>query len=87
MIRFKQKCFVAVTALAAAAPLCRSESGVSLAVFNGTEDPLVTCNGGQITVFRRQIGEVLSTEETVRIWRRKNRCSPDARIVELPDLK
>ena len=78
---------MAVTALAAAAPLCRSESGVSIAVFNGTEDPLVPYNGGQITVFRRQRAEVLSTEETVRIWRRKNRCSPDARIVELPDPK
>jgi len=87
LIRFKQKYFVAVTVLAAAAPLCRSESGVRLAVFNGTEDPLVPYNRGQITVFRRQRGEVLSTEETVRIWRRKNRCSPDARMAELPDLK
>jgi polyhydroxybutyrate depolymerase len=71
---------------AAIAPLCRSESGVSLAVFNGTEDPLVPYNGGQITVLRRQRGEVLSTDETVRIWRQKNHCHPEARVAELPDL-
>ena len=37
-------------------PLCRAESAVSLAVFNGTEDPLVPYNGGQIKVFHRQRG-------------------------------
>jgi polyhydroxybutyrate depolymerase len=71
---------------AAIAPLCGSESAVSLAVFNGTEDPLVPYNGGQIMVFRRQRGAVLSTDETIRIWRRKNRCSPEAGVTELPDV-
>ena len=84
----KIRAIAAVTAQipAAVAPLCRSESRVSLAVFNGTEDPLVPYSGGQITVFRRQRGEVLSTDETVRIWRQKNHCNPEARIAELPDL-
>ena len=71
---------------AAIAPLCGSESTVSLAVFNGTADPLVPYDGGQITVFRRQRGAVLSTDETMRIWRRKNRCSPEAGVTELPDV-
>ena len=68
------------------APFCRSESAVSLAVFNGTEDPLVPYDGGQITVFRRQRGEVLSTDETIRIWRQKNHCRPKAVITQLPDI-
>ncbi|MBW2437552.1 MAG: esterase [Deltaproteobacteria bacterium] len=71
---------------AAIAPLCRSESAVSLAVFNGTADPLVPYNGGQITVLGRPRGAVLSTDETIRIWRRKNRCNPEAVITELPDV-
>ena len=70
----------------AIAPFCRSESAVSLAVFNGTEDPLVPYNGGQITVFRRQRGAVLSTDETITVWRQKNRCSPEAVVSELPDV-
>lgn len=67
-------------------PLCRSESAVSLAVFNGTEDPLVPYNGGQITVFRKQRGEVLSTDETIRIWQKKNQCNSEAKLTEFPDL-
>jgi polyhydroxybutyrate depolymerase len=72
--------------LSAIEPLCRSESAVSLAVFNGTEDPLVPYNGGQITVFRRERGEVLSTAETIRIWRKKNRCTSEARKTQLTDI-
>jgi polyhydroxybutyrate depolymerase len=67
-------------------PLCRSESAVSLAIFNGTEDPLVPYNGGQITVVRKQRGEVLSTDETIWIWQNKNRCSSEARVTEFPAL-
>ncbi len=67
-------------------PLCRSESAVSLAVFNGTEDPLVPYDGGQITVIRQQRGEVLSTNETIEFWRRKIGCSPQAAVTELPDV-
>ena len=71
---------------AAIAPLCRTESAVSLAVFNGTEDPLVPYHGGQIKVFRQQRGAVLSTAETIRIWRQKNGCSPQATIAAFADL-
>lgn len=71
---------------AAIKPLCRSESKVSLALFNGTEDPLVPYDGGQITVFRKQRGEVLSTDETIRIWRQKNRCTSEAMTTQLPDI-
>lgn len=71
---------------AAIAPTCDDVSDVSLAVFNGTEDPLVPYNGGQITVFRRQRGAVLATDETIKIWRQKNRCSAQAKITEFPDL-
>lgn len=67
-------------------PLCRSESTVSLAVFNGTQDPLVPYDGGQIKVFRKLRGEVLSTDETIKIWRAKNRCAPEPRLTLLPNL-
>jgi polyhydroxybutyrate depolymerase len=67
-------------------PLCRSESTVSLALFNGTDDPLVPYYGGQITVFRKQRGEVLSTDETIKIWLAKNRCTPEPKVTALPDF-
>lgn len=71
---------------AAIEPLCRSESAVSLAVFNGTEDPLVPYDGGQISVLWKKRGEVLSTDETIRIWRKKNRCTSPAMTTALPDI-
>ena len=71
---------------AAIEPLCRSESAVSLAVFNGTEDPLVPYDGGQISVLWKKRGEVLSTNETIRIWRKKNRCTSPAMTTALPDI-
>jgi polyhydroxybutyrate depolymerase len=67
-------------------PICRSESTVGLAVFNGTDGPLVPYDGGQITILGQQRGEVLSTDETIRIWRQKNRCSSEAKITQLPDV-
>ena len=87
-LRDKIRAIAPVTASIPSAilPLCRSESAVSLAVFNGTEDPLVPYYGGQITVFRQQRGEVLSTDETIRIWLAKNRCTPEPKMTALPDL-
>ena len=70
---------------AAIAPFCRSGSTVSLAVFNGTEDPLVPFHGGQIHGFRKNRGTVLSTDKTIQIWRKRNRCRPEAAVTELPD--
>jgi polyhydroxybutyrate depolymerase len=67
-------------------PLCQSESTVSLAVFNGTKDPLVPYYGGQIRLFRRQRGEVLSTDETIQVWLNKNRCTLEPEVTALPNL-
>jgi polyhydroxybutyrate depolymerase len=54
---------------------CRRGPPVGLAILNGTEDPLVPYDGGQITLFSQQRGRVLSTDATVRLWRRRNGCS------------
>ena len=54
---------------------CREGPPVGLAIMNGTKDPLVPYDGGQITVGRRERGEVLSTDATVELWRQRNGCS------------
>jgi len=53
---------------------CRSGPAVGVAIFNGTEDPLVPYNGGQIRVFRKERGAVLSTAETISLWLIRNGC-------------
>jgi polyhydroxybutyrate depolymerase len=54
---------------------CVEGPPVGLAVLNGTEDPLVPYQGGQIDLFGQDRGQVLSTDETVRLWRERNGCA------------
>jgi len=35
---------------------------------NGTEDPMMPWNGGNVRVFGKKYGTVLSTDQTVRFW-------------------
>ena len=67
---------------------CRSGPPVGVAILNGTEDPLVPYEGGQITLFRQRRGRVLSTDDTVRLWRERNGCAGESvseRIDEVDD--
>lgn len=57
---------------------CRTGPPVGVAIMNGTDDPLVPYDGGQVTVGRRERGEVLSTDATVAVWQRRNGCNPDS---------
>ena len=49
-------------------------------------DPLVPFDGGQVHFFRRELGEVISTPDTVAFWVAANGCDPTARTEQLPDL-
>lgn len=54
---------------------CRSGPPVGMALFNGTGDPLVPYDGGTIRVFRQDRGAVLSTAQTLELWRQRNGCA------------
>jgi len=56
---------------------------VAVLVINGTSDPIVPFQGGDISPGAR--GKVLSTHETIKRWITKNRCKPDARSFPIPD--
>ncbi len=58
---------------------------VSVLIINGTEDPLVPWDGGDIRIGGRLLGVVLSTEDTVRFWTEKNGCQADSVITQLSD--
>ncbi|MBT8298774.1 MAG: prolyl oligopeptidase family serine peptidase [Maribacter sp.] len=55
-------------------PKCKPENPVAVMVMNGTDDPLVPYNGGQIKVFRKTRGEIVSTDEIIDFWKEKNGC-------------
>ena len=69
---------------------CRSGPPIGIAIMNGTNDPLVPYEGGDITLFRRNRGSVLSTDKTVELWRKRNGCSdaaPTTSFIDKPGDK
>ncbi len=54
---------------------CRSGPPVGIAIMNGTADPQVPYDGGWIKVFRKKRDIVLSTDQTLALWRKRNGCS------------
>jgi polyhydroxybutyrate depolymerase len=56
------------------APQCMPQRPISVAIVNGTEDPLVPWGGGEVRVLRQRRGEVLSTMATLERWRELDDC-------------
>lgn len=54
--------------------ICAHSLPVGVAIINGTRDPLVPYNGGWITIGRSRRDQVLSTNDTIALWRRRNAC-------------
>jgi len=53
---------------------CVSGQPVGFALMNGTADPQVPYEGGQIKVFRQKRDFVMSAEDTLELWRARNGC-------------
>ncbi len=58
---------------------------VSVLFINGTDDPIVPYNGGQVSVFRKKRGEIFSVVETINIWKRINACTKEMDQYFYPD--
>lgn len=61
---------------------CSQGPPVPLALFNGTADPLVPYGGGMITLLGHERDRVLSTDQTLALWRTRNGCSQTAAGIE-----
>jgi polyhydroxybutyrate depolymerase len=65
---------------------CCHTNPVSVLAINNVNDPVVPFEGGEIyTHFRKKLGKVLSTEDSLIFWVNRNKCIPTARISELDD--
>ena len=58
------------------APRCAPARPISMTIINGTEDPLVPWEGGEVRVLLQRRGEVLSTMATLERWREIDDCGP-----------
>ena len=58
---------------------------VPVLIINGTDDPLVPWEGGEIRIGMSVHGDVLSVADTVKFWTDKNDCSMLPVVTHLPD--
>jgi polyhydroxybutyrate depolymerase len=64
---------------------CSPQKVVSVLVMNGTDDPLVLWEGGEIRAGRRHLGVTMSVSDTVMYWVQGNGCEESPIVVWLPD--
>ncbi|MCK5700201.1 MAG: hypothetical protein KAI29_03585 [Cyclobacteriaceae bacterium] len=53
---------------------CSADSTVSVMIINGTRDPVMPYEGGEMIVDERSLGSILATEETINFWLGENTC-------------
>ncbi|OHD65713.1 MAG: hypothetical protein A2176_13850 [Spirochaetes bacterium RBG_13_51_14] len=64
---------------------CAPSRPMNVLIINGTTDPIVHYNGGEVTLMGAGRGSILSTDDTVRFWVRFNRCQGGPETQDLPD--
>jgi polyhydroxybutyrate depolymerase len=79
-----------IAVVAAANPLgqddcCRPRQGIDVIFFNGTDDPIVPYDGGEVLLLGQGRGRIDSTDESVAYWARVNGCSGEPEKRELSD--
>ncbi|MCB0343750.1 MAG: dienelactone hydrolase family protein [Bdellovibrionales bacterium] len=62
---------------------CRPVKRLPVLMINGKDDPLVPYEGGQVTVFRKKRGLVVSAEKSLMFWSKHNHCSQDRETQQL----
>ncbi len=65
--------------------ICAPSNPIGIAIFNGTADPLVPYNGGDVKIFWQKRGAVHSTDETVEFWVEQNQCDTEPQTDKLAD--
>lgn len=81
--------FAAAAAVIANLPVeldCRPERPVPIMIMNGTEDPLMPYQGGQVRFLGQELGAVRSAEATAHFWAEANGCRPEVEREELEEV-
>ena len=67
------------------APRCAPARPISVMIINGTDDPIVPYNGGEVRLLGSSRGAVTSTDDTARFWARFDKCPDNPTVEKLPD--
>ena len=63
---------------------CAPSRPMDIMIINGTGDPIVPYNGGEVELLGSRRGRVVSTDDTVRFWTAFNRCPGNPSVQDLP---
>lgn len=66
---------------------CQPSQPIAVMILNGTADPLMPYQGGQVGTRRNPLGQVLSTEATAEFWAENNGCLTDPESHRLPSVR
>ena len=68
-------------------PECDPSKPVAVLVMNGTDDPLVPYEGGDVRLFKRgkSRGKIISNDDYIHYWKEKNNCVSQDETINLPD--
>jgi len=58
---------------------------VSVLAMNGTDDPLVPYEGGEVHFGRTKLGEVISVADMIKLWVQRDGCSTEPEVTDLED--
>jgi polyhydroxybutyrate depolymerase len=86
-LKVRLVCSVAASMPVDDLPLLHAVRGVSLALFDGTDDPIVPFHGGEVRVLWQNRGTVVGADSTIALWRAENSCAAHARLrtIQAPD--
>jgi polyhydroxybutyrate depolymerase len=65
---------------------CKPSRPIPVLLISGTEDPLVPFEGGEVGLFGKNYGAVLSVAETKEFWVKNNGCFPHPQATYEPDV-
>jgi polyhydroxybutyrate depolymerase len=65
---------------------CKPKSPLSVLLMNGTVDPILPWDGGEVKFFRKRMGEVVSTNKTINLWVKHNQCKKIPKTKELKNI-
>lgn len=57
---------------------CTPDTTISLMMINGTRDPILPYDGGQMEIDEKEAGSMLAAQEAVNFWLEENQCTDRA---------
>ena len=65
---------------------CKADTAISLIAINGTRDPILPYEGGQITIDNELKGSVLPIEDAIEFWLNESKCEEKSVTKDIPNI-